>query len=304
MHSLTVTRQGYLFAIYTFTANSRILKIIEQVDVMQQRYQCIKCGGQLAYGVQFCGNCGTQLNWPTQHQHQPPPTYSSGNYTIQQQGHNENKQQSTVKKKTKPFGIIALVGLILTLIFLVVVCIVNPPPLDRWLTVPIVGAIAFLGIFTIGSFVLLIKYIINKLQINPWPTGAILIVVIAGLIWVMPLFLPRQTSQIATKPPVTSSTPTPPTYTRPSNYMTNDDLPPANSASEDTWLPDNTPYVPNSNSSYNSNTGTPAYTPPPPAYTSGSSYNRDTGITTYDFNKYGGSSYNRDTGITTYSFFP
>ena len=39
---------------------------------MQQWYQCPKCGAQVAFGVGFCNNCGTQLNWPTQ---QPPPQY-------------------------------------------------------------------------------------------------------------------------------------------------------------------------------------------------------------------------------------
>jgi len=44
---------------------------------MQQWYQCPQCGGQVAFGVGFCNNCGTQLNWPTQQQsppqYQPPP---------------------------------------------------------------------------------------------------------------------------------------------------------------------------------------------------------------------------------------
>lgn len=80
---------------------------------MQQRYQCIKCGAPLAYGVEYCGNCGTQLNWSTQHQRQPPPTYPSGNYPIQQQRHNESKQESSEKKKTNPW----LLGfLLLTLV--------------------------------------------------------------------------------------------------------------------------------------------------------------------------------------------
>lgn len=33
---------------------------------MQQQYQCPNCGGQVAFSMRFCGNCGTQLNWPTQ----------------------------------------------------------------------------------------------------------------------------------------------------------------------------------------------------------------------------------------------
>lgn len=41
---------------------------------MQQWYQCPSCGATVAFGTRFCGNCGTQLNWPTQ-QTQPPPAY-------------------------------------------------------------------------------------------------------------------------------------------------------------------------------------------------------------------------------------
>jgi len=42
---------------------------------MQQWYQCPNCGAPVAFGVRFCGNCGTQLNWPTQEQAQPPSQY-------------------------------------------------------------------------------------------------------------------------------------------------------------------------------------------------------------------------------------
>ena len=28
---------------------------------MQQRYQCPNCGTPIAFGVRFCGNCGTQI---------------------------------------------------------------------------------------------------------------------------------------------------------------------------------------------------------------------------------------------------
>ena len=39
---------------------------------MQQWYQCPNCSSQVTFGMRFCGNCGTQLNWPTQ-QHQTEP---------------------------------------------------------------------------------------------------------------------------------------------------------------------------------------------------------------------------------------
>lgn len=37
---------------------------------MQQWYQCPKCGTSVTFGARFCGNCGIQLNWPTQQQMQ------------------------------------------------------------------------------------------------------------------------------------------------------------------------------------------------------------------------------------------
>jgi len=42
---------------------------------MQQWYQCPNCGAWVTFGTRFCGNCGTQLNWPTQQRTQPPPSY-------------------------------------------------------------------------------------------------------------------------------------------------------------------------------------------------------------------------------------
>jgi hypothetical protein len=53
---------------------------------MQQWYQCPRCSTQVAYGTKFCGNCGTQLNWPTQQQ-QPP------NYQPPQQPPPQHQQQ-------------------------------------------------------------------------------------------------------------------------------------------------------------------------------------------------------------------
>ena len=33
---------------------------------MQQMYSCPNCGAQIAFGVRFCGNCGTAVSWPEQ----------------------------------------------------------------------------------------------------------------------------------------------------------------------------------------------------------------------------------------------
>jgi hypothetical protein len=33
---------------------------------VSQQFSCPNCNAPVALGVRFCGNCGTQLNWPTQ----------------------------------------------------------------------------------------------------------------------------------------------------------------------------------------------------------------------------------------------
>ena len=62
---------------------------------MQQQYQCSNCGAPVAFGTRFCGSCGLQLNWPTQQQTQPTPSYQ------QQQGIIEAETEKT-KKATNP----------------------------------------------------------------------------------------------------------------------------------------------------------------------------------------------------------
>ena len=83
---------------------------------MQQQYQCPNCGGTVAFGVGFCDNCGTQLNWPTQQQMQPPPQYNQPPY--QQQQWNYGYQQQRPKQQTSVglLVIILIVGLILVFI--------------------------------------------------------------------------------------------------------------------------------------------------------------------------------------------
>ena len=39
---------------------------------MPQQLSCPNCGSPIAFGVRFCGNCGTGLSWPTQQQVQHP----------------------------------------------------------------------------------------------------------------------------------------------------------------------------------------------------------------------------------------
>jgi hypothetical protein len=55
------------------------LFFVRREVVMQQWYQCPRCGAQLSYGAQFCVNCGQPLNWqqpqPPQQQYQQTPQY-------------------------------------------------------------------------------------------------------------------------------------------------------------------------------------------------------------------------------------
>ena len=80
---------------------------------MQSQYQCPNCGDQVAFGVKFCGNCGTQLNWPTQPQYQPPPQYQQ---QYQQSGQAAQYQQAEPsKKKTNMWlvGFLAFIGIVI-----------------------------------------------------------------------------------------------------------------------------------------------------------------------------------------------
>jgi hypothetical protein len=62
---------------------------------MQQRYQCPRCGTQVAFGTSFCGSCEAQLNWSTQQQE--PPYYQQQPSRYQQQRYGYSGQQ--IKKK-------------------------------------------------------------------------------------------------------------------------------------------------------------------------------------------------------------
>jgi len=67
---------------------------------MQQWYQCPRCNATVAFGVRFCGNCGTELNWPTQ-QTQPPSTYQQKH--VQQQSTSVNLVSSNSTTFWLPF---------------------------------------------------------------------------------------------------------------------------------------------------------------------------------------------------------
>jgi hypothetical protein len=78
---------------------------------MQQWYQCPRCSAAVAFGTRFCGNCGLQLNWPTQPQYQPPLQYQQQH---QQLGQTPQYQQAEPPKK-KDKGIAGWLGGIIVL---------------------------------------------------------------------------------------------------------------------------------------------------------------------------------------------
>jgi hypothetical protein len=90
---------------------------------MQQWYQCPRCGAPVAFGVRFCGNCQTPLNWPTQQspqqQYQQTPQY--------QQQPPQYQQPEPPKKKSK-LGLILLAVVLFALAAVgsCVVCVMQP----------------------------------------------------------------------------------------------------------------------------------------------------------------------------------
>lgn len=78
--------------------------------MIQQWFQCPRCGVPVAFGVRFCGNCGTQLNWPTQQQTQSPPVYQQP----QQQWNYDYLQPRKEPKKTSPslIGCLAFIAIV------------------------------------------------------------------------------------------------------------------------------------------------------------------------------------------------
>jgi hypothetical protein len=111
------------------------LFFVRREVVMQQWYQCPRCGAQVAFGTRFCGNCRTPLNWPTQQQPQPPQQqYQQQQYqqpyqqTPQYQQQPPQYQQPEPPKKKSKLGII-LLGVILFALAAVgscVVCVMQP----------------------------------------------------------------------------------------------------------------------------------------------------------------------------------
>jgi uncharacterized protein YkwD len=78
---------------------------------MQQQYQCPRCGAPVAFGARFCGNCGVQLDWPTQ-QIQPPPSYQQP----QQQSGYKYGQAKTKQRRTSSWLIVSVILIVVLLL--------------------------------------------------------------------------------------------------------------------------------------------------------------------------------------------
>jgi hypothetical protein len=118
---------------------------------MQQWYQCPRCGAPVAFGVGFCNNCGTQLNWPTQPQYQPPPQHPAQTPYYQQQYQQQYQepqqpgdyqQQPEPPKKKSKIGIISLAIILVALAAVgsCVVCIMQPESSDITAPTPFTAA--------------------------------------------------------------------------------------------------------------------------------------------------------------------
>jgi transposase len=84
----------------------------QQAYSPQQTYSCPICHQPVVYGVGFCNNCRTPLNWPTQ-QMQPLPTYEKQ----QQSAPYQYSQLEKTPKKRSPWliGCLALIGVVVVI---------------------------------------------------------------------------------------------------------------------------------------------------------------------------------------------
>lgn len=78
---------------------------------MQQQYQCPNCGAPVAFGARFCGNCGTELNWPIQ-QIQSPPSYQQS----QQQRGYKHGQAKTEQRRTNSWLLVSVILIVVVLL--------------------------------------------------------------------------------------------------------------------------------------------------------------------------------------------
>lgn len=121
--------------------------------MMQQWYQCPTCGGQVAYGTRFCVNCGVQLNWPTQQQTQPPPSYQEKQQRGYEQGQAKAEQEKP-KQSTNPVveGFKWIGCLFFTLIFIGFLFMLMGTTGDIFFDIGRYGGI-IVGLLLIGWFI-------------------------------------------------------------------------------------------------------------------------------------------------------
>lgn len=74
---------------------------------MQQKYSCPKCSSPIDFGVKFCGNCGTTLNWAAVQQTLPKhPAYQQSQQTkkpVQPPAFNQYQQDQYYQRSSKPY---------------------------------------------------------------------------------------------------------------------------------------------------------------------------------------------------------
>lgn len=77
---------------------------------MLQWYQCPNCGAPLAFGARFCGNCGTQIEWPTQQQARP---HVENDYLYQIQKDNYDTLQHKLDRTRSWLNVVIVIMVLL-----------------------------------------------------------------------------------------------------------------------------------------------------------------------------------------------
>lgn len=85
---------------------------------------CAKCGTPITFGVKFCANCGTTLDWPA-YSPQQIQTSGAGYQQQQAQAHNEQYGYASMTPKSKGMSpwLIGLAVLLFALIVIVIVAV-------------------------------------------------------------------------------------------------------------------------------------------------------------------------------------
>jgi len=102
--------------------------------MMQQFYYCPNCHSPVAFGVRFCGNCGTQLSWPTEQQASQKQKQELAGSQKQQAGYGHHIE--TKRKRTSLWLIGSIIFVVLSgvIIFATSIPFHNTPPATISLT--------------------------------------------------------------------------------------------------------------------------------------------------------------------------